>query len=214
MVCPVSAAPTFKGAAFSFRHLALAALVAASSTQAMALDMRSAPQLGAMEATRCVTPAAQYHSVNPWVLRAILKVESGFNPSAINRNPNNTVDVGIAQMNSMHFKELQQYGVAPGHLLDGCIATYVAAWHLAKQMRAHGNTWFGIAAYHSATPCFNTRYAGLLWNALVDMGAIAGARIRVKSLEQCGFVGVKSNKPNGRKAGGGSGVTAIAFDAD
>lgn len=144
MFLPVLAAPSTKGATPLLLRLA-ASLLMLVTGQASAMDMRSAPKLGAMEATRCVTPAAQYHSVNPWVLRAILKVESGFNPGAINRNPNNTVDVGIAQMNSMHFKELQQHGVAPGHLLDGCIATYVAAWHLAKQMRVHGNTWFGIS---------------------------------------------------------------------
>ncbi len=212
MFLPVLAAPSTKGATPLLLRLA-ASLLMLVTGQASAMDMRSAPKLGAMEATRCVTPAAQYHSVNPWVLRAILKVESGFNPGAINRNPNNTVDVGIAQMNSMHFKELQQHGVAPGHLLDGCIATYVAAWHLAKQMRVHGNTWFGIAAYHSATPCFNARYAGLLWNALLEMGAIAGDRIRVKSLEQCGFVGVNA-KAKDRKGIASPGAASVTYDVN
>lgn len=35
------------------------------------------------EAERCIIPAATYHFVNPYVLRAILKVESNLNPKAI-----------------------------------------------------------------------------------------------------------------------------------
>lgn len=163
-----------------------------------------------MEATRCVTPAATFHAVNPWILRAILKVESGYNPRAVNRNPNKTEDVGMAQINSMHFAELSRHGIAPAHLMDGCISTYVAAWMLARQMRVHGNTWFGIASYHSTTPCFNTRYAGLIWNALVEMGATTGQRLRVRSLEQCGFKGVATQK----QKGAGANATSLAFDAD
>lgn len=102
------------------------------------------------------------------MLKAILKVESNFNPHAANRNANGTVDVGIAQINSMHFARLDKYGIKPAHLMDGCVSTYVAAWHLASKIREHGNTWFGIAAYHSTTPCQNERYRGLIWNTLVD----------------------------------------------
>ncbi len=193
--------------------VAVAALFASSSARSADPQPGALAQLPAMQATRCVSPAAQYHSVNPWVLKAILKIESGFNAGAVNRNPNNTVDVGMAQMNSMHFPELRQYGIAPGHLLDGCIATYVAAWQLAKQMKLYGNTWFGIASYHSATPCFNSRYAGLLWNALVDMGALAGQRIQVKSLEQCGFVRTKSSGAKSMAIASAS-VAAVAFDAE
>ena len=49
--------------------------------------------------TPCVQDAARYHGVNPWILKAILSVESGFNPRAVNRNSNSTVDVGLGQMN-------------------------------------------------------------------------------------------------------------------
>lgn len=197
-------------------HWILVTALAFSARPALAapLDLAKAPNLRALEPTRCVTPAAQYHSVNPWVLKAILKVESGFNPTAVNRNPNNTVDVGIAQMNSMHFAELRQFGIAPGHLMDGCIATYVAAWHLAKQMKTYGNTWFGIAAYHSATPCFNSRYAGLLWNALVDMGAVAADKVRVKSLEQCGFKRTQPTTKKSNKASAAPSVSAVTFDTE
>jgi hypothetical protein len=165
----------------------------------------------AQGATRCVAAAAQYHAVNPWALAAILKVESGFNPGAVNRNPNNTVDVGMAQINSMHFAELGRYGIAPEKLMDGCVATYVAAWHLAKQMRTYGNTWFGIGSYHSATPCFNTRYVGLVWNTLVDWRAVNGRRVKVQSLQDCGF---PVQKGHGTTASRRASTGPLAFDQE
>lgn len=161
--------------------------IAATAGQAVSSGLGADGRGSVPDATRCVVPAANFHGVNPWVLRAILKVESGLNPAALGRNPNGSVDVGMGQMNSIHFPRLRSFGIAPDHLLDGCIATYVAAWHLAAQVRLHGNTWFGIASYHSATPCFNARYARLLWNALVEMGALSGQRVALSSLERCGF---------------------------
>lgn len=124
-------------------------------------------------------PAAQFHNVNEGVLKAILKVESSGNPLAINRNANGTVDVGIAQMNSMHFKELAKYNIVPNQLFDACTAIYVAAWHLAKQIDRWGNTWFAIGAYHSATPYYNTRYQALVNNAMVELGYADWPKLRV-----------------------------------
>lgn len=163
------------------------------------------------ESAPCVAAAAQYHGVNPWVLRAVLKVESDFNPRAVNRNANGSVDVGMAQINSIHFSELGQWGIAPANLLDGCVATYVAAWHLAKQVRKHGNSWFGVASYHSTSPCQNTRYAGLLWNALVGWRVVAGPRLKVASLRDCGYVAPHS--PGGKGPSGSRSSPSLAFDA-
>lgn len=160
------------------------------------------------EPAPCVSAAAQYHSVNPWVLRAILKVESDFNPRAVNRNANGSVDVGMAQINSIHFAELKRWGIAPAHLMDGCVATYVAAWHLAKQIRRYGNSWFAVASYHSTSPCQNTRYASLLWNALVGWGVVKGPRLKVVSLRSCGYIAPASRArpPSGQSS------PALAFD--
>jgi hypothetical protein len=126
------------------------------------------------QAERCIIPAAQYHSVNPWILRAILRVESGFNASAIGVNRNGTRDLGIGQINTVHFRELAKYGIAPEHLMDACIGTYVAAWTLKASTAKWGNTWFGVAAYHSSTPSENHRYQILLHNALVRDRIFAG----------------------------------------
>ena len=148
----------------SVRVLAFACAFLLASAPAMGQQTSaSAVSLGSMpltSATQCVVKAAERHSVNPWVLKAILKVESNFKPGAVTRNSNGTVDLGMAQINSIHLKELSNYGIAEDDLLNPCVSTYVAAWHLAKQHRRHGNTWFAVGAYHSATPCFNARYVG------------------------------------------------------
>lgn len=163
----------------------LCALLLVTHVQA---QVDAAVAYGPPQPDDCVSQAAAYHSVNSWILRAILQVESGFNPRAINKNKNGTTDVGIAQMNSMHFKELSKFGVAPKDLMDACLATYVAAWHLSKQIRAYGNTWFAVGAYHSATPCFNRRYTGLVWNVLLKWGAVTGTKASVASMDSCSLI--------------------------
>lgn len=126
------------------------------------------------EPDRCVAPASRLHRVNDSVLRAILRVESRMVEQTITRNPNGTIDVGLGGTNSVHFAELARYGIAPGHLLDGCVATYVAAWQLAKSIARYGNNMFGIAAYHSTTPYHNQRYQIVIYNELVRMKVVPG----------------------------------------
>ncbi len=121
-------------------------------------------------ADQCLMPAAQRHGVNPHILRAILQVESGMRPHVMNRNRNGSIDVGMAQINSIHFRELSQWGITPERLLDPCVATHVAAWHLKRVILRHGNTWFGVAAYHSVTPVHNLRYQALVRQELVRTG--------------------------------------------
>lgn len=123
---------------------------------------------------RCIIPAANYHGVNYELLRAILKVESGLRSDVIGKNRNGSIDVGIGQMNSIHFSQLIQLGIDPERLKDACVGTYVAAWHLRRSIARYGYTWFGIAAYHSATPYFNRRYQILLSNELTKTGALPG----------------------------------------
>lgn len=121
-------------------------------------------------AERCVGPAALRHGVNPQILRAILQVESAMRPDVVQRNTNGSVDVGMAQINSVHFAELAKWGISPQQLLDPCVAAHVAAWHLKRGLVRHGNTWFGVAAYHSVTPEYNARYQARVREALRRAG--------------------------------------------
>ena len=127
----------------------------------------------------CVPYAAAFHQVSDSVLRAILLVESGMNPNTINKNANGTIDLGLGGMNSVHFQELAKFGIAPVHLLNACVATYVTAWQLKKQFTQYGVTWFAIGAYHSITPYFNQRYQILIYNQLLKIHALQGAPLPV-----------------------------------
>jgi soluble lytic murein transglycosylase-like protein len=120
----------------------------------------------------CVTDAAALHGVNEGVLRAILWNESHMNGAAVNRNTDGSIDVGIGQMNSQHFGELRRLGVTPQMLLEPCIGTYVAAWHLSKQVKVLGNTWKAVGAYHSSTPLYNQGYANGVAATLKTWGLI------------------------------------------
>ena len=156
----------------------------------------------------CVTQAANYHGVSSWVLRGIIQVESRFNPQAMNKNSNGTVDMGIAQINSMHLKELATHGIGPKDLMNACVASYVAAWHLKKQIKAYGNTWFAVGAYHSTTKCFNERYASLVWNELRNWRVVDGPKLRAVPLSTCSPKAQQAQKSNDSSRGSGN----IAFD--
>lgn len=110
----------------------------------------------------CFDDAAQYHKVNPWVLRAIAAQESRFNPLAIGRNSNNTVDIGEMGINSLHWPELAKFGISKEYLLDGCKSAYVAGWRLVKMIKKYGNNYIGIGAYHSENPGPRDLYGSII----------------------------------------------------
>lgn len=192
-LCPSQPSPLCR------KPLWLVVLSVAASCQPSS-SFAGAPAMFSTDVERCIVPAAKLHNVNHFVLRAILRVESKLNPSAINRNENGSLDVGIGQMNSIHFRELEKYGITPAHLKDACIGTYVAAWHLHKQIVRHGNTWFGIAAYHSSTPYFNSRYQILVKNELVRMGVLQEPIRRVPSVRPASTVAQSSRGRDRRLA--------------
>jgi soluble lytic murein transglycosylase-like protein len=147
--------------------------------------MATAPgQINTKPLNKCILEAADYHGVNPYLLRAILVVESQLNPKAINVNKNGTRDIGVAQINSIHLPVLQTHGIKENHLMDACVNTYVGAWLLRKQITRYGMTWFGVAAYHSVTPDRNFRYQVLVYNEMVRSGAIDNAAMQLPPLQK------------------------------
>ena len=158
------------------RLSAVTLLLAGSFPAAMATS--SSPN-SSKPLNKCIVGAAQYHGVNPYLLRSILMVESRLNPKAINVNMNGTRDIGVAQINSIHLPVLQNHGIKESHLMDGCVNTYVGAWLLRKQISRYGLNWFGIAAYHSVTPDKNYRYQVLIYNEMVRSGAIQNIAMTV-----------------------------------
>lgn len=121
----------------------------------------------------CFDGAAEYHHVNPVILRAITRVEPGYNPSAINRNGNGSYDIGLMQINSSWFPRLREFGVTPASLTDPCTSIYIGAWVLAQSIVQRGNTWQAIGAYNSATPGLNERYAVKVYRVVLHQGRLS-----------------------------------------
>lgn len=116
----------------------------------------------------CFDDAAAFHGVNPWILRAIASVESGFNPNATRLNSNGSSDVGFTQTNSVHFQELNKYGISKNDLYDPCKSIYVAGWLLRKKINKHGNTWDAVGTYHSETPKHRDAYAAKVRSVVAE----------------------------------------------
>ncbi|MHA6893566.1 lytic transglycosylase domain-containing protein [Ralstonia pseudosolanacearum] len=136
---------------------------------ALALGLSS---LAAHAAGDCFEQAGAYQGVNPTVLRAIAWFESKGDPRAVHRNADGSVDIGQAQINSIHFGTLARYGVPQHALTDACVNIYVAAWLLKQKMVKHGNTWRAIGAYHSETPAQRDAYARSIQRVLVTWGEL------------------------------------------
>ncbi len=111
--------------------------------------------------------ASRYH-VDPLLLYAIAKVESGLNPRARNVNRDGSRDIGLMQINSRHLPALAQYGITEQHLLNQpCTSVIVGAWILASFIREKGYGWQAVGAYNAGTEPQRdnrrARYAAAVW---------------------------------------------------
>lgn len=167
----------------SRRLFLVAAMAAAGASDTRAQTPPVAAMSAKVDPDYCVEDAAEFHGVNPVLLRTILRVETRMRPDTIVRNENGTVDVGIAGINSIHFPKLAKWEIGPQDLLDPCVGTYVGAWHLKLTLSNRPETWESIARYHSATPYFNQRYQIMLWNEMVRSGVVQGQRLPVPPLK-------------------------------
>lgn len=108
--------------------------------------------------------AGERYGVSPDVLWAIAKVESNFNPQAINWNGNGSFDYGVMQINSWWYPKL-------GHQLwtslsDPNTNIHVGAWILAQCIQQHGNTWAAVGCYNARSKDKQNRYAWKIYYAL------------------------------------------------
>ena len=97
----------------------------------------------------CFNSAADRHRVSVDLLRAIACVESNFNPHAVNRNRDGSLDYGVMQINTAWLAKLGEFGIERDHLWDPCINIHVGAWVLAQKIQAFGFTWRAIGAYNA-----------------------------------------------------------------
>lgn len=115
--------------------------------------------LAASQQEDCIIEAAQCFQINPLIIKAIIWQESKNNPQALNKNKNKTVDIGIMQINSVHFKSLKAMGIDETLLRENsCANVFSGSWILKKSIGRYGYTWEGIGSYHSRTPVYHDRY--------------------------------------------------------
>lgn len=111
----------------------------------------------------CWEQAAAAYGVNPYLLYAIARTESGLNPSAVNRNKDGSYDMGLMQINSRWLPTLRKFGIGEQQLFDPCVSIHVGAWVLAQNMRRMGNSWDAVGAYNARDPTLRMRYAARVY---------------------------------------------------
>lgn len=107
----------------------------------------------------CFSYAAARFGVDADILRAIARAESSMNPDALNVNKNNSYDIGMMQINSIHEPVLKKAGLSLATLSEPCTNVIVGAWLLkGATERAGGDIWHGVGNYHSVTPKHHNVY--------------------------------------------------------
>lgn len=137
---------------------------------------------GAEADSLCFDEAGAQYGINPQILRAIAKVESNFNPRAINWNTNGTYDFGVMQINS-------SWGYVLGKewwstLGDPCANITAGARILASCMKKYGYTWEAIGCYNSQTPGKRDRYAMMVFKQLRSIEHEKNKQNASRSLEE------------------------------
>lgn len=117
----------------------------------------------------CWDTVAHYYHVDPYLLFAIAKVESGMNPNAVGWNRDGSRDVGLMQINSSHFRELQRQGINESRLMaEPCTSIMVGASILSSMIKVYGYNWEAVGAYNAGLKKENYSqrmvYARNVWN--------------------------------------------------
>ena len=119
----------------------------------------------------CFEEAGAQYGINPQILRAIAKVESNFNPAAINKNTNGSYDFGLMQINTIWAPTIGKERWSK--LGDACENTKTGAWILSMCMEKYGYTWKAIGCYNSQTPHLRDKYSQKVFAQLQKVKPVA-----------------------------------------
>jgi soluble lytic murein transglycosylase-like protein len=104
----------------------------------------------------CFDEAGARYRVDPLLLRAIARVESGMKPGAIGKNMAGkkllSRDFGLMQINERQIPQLRAMGVVKSEqdLLDNpCLNVQIGAWILAKHLQQCGVNWECLGSYNA-----------------------------------------------------------------
>lgn len=107
----------------------------------------------------CMEAASKKYSIHPYLLWAIAKTESSFDPRAMGKNTNGSQDIGLMQINSSWLPTLAKHGITRDKLLDPCVSIDVGGWILAHNFKQFGQNWRAVGAYNAKTEWKRVRYA-------------------------------------------------------
>jgi hypothetical protein len=156
-------------------------------------------------ASFCFEEAGAMYSINPQILRAIAKVESNFNPRAVNYNTNGTYDFGVMQINSSWAATLGR-----DHwntLGDACSNIKTGAMVLSGCMKRYGYNWEAVGCYNSSRPDKRDKYARMVFTQLkriekedhqLNKTMEAVIRAKIHDLVRAGLDGEGSGKVVGK----------------
>lgn len=117
---------------------------------------------------QCIQKASQVYKVPLSVLFAVLATERG-KIGEVNHNKNGTVDVGPMQINTVHFKDAEKWGLTPEILTNnGCANFIFGTWYLSTLLDKY-DTWEAIGIYHSRTPYYKSRYQNRAYTRLKEL---------------------------------------------
>ncbi len=106
---------------------------------------------------KCFDYFGHYYRIDPWLLFAIAKTESSFNPNAQNKNKDGSIDYGIMQINSFWLDKLNKMGLSKEDLFIPCKSIMIGAWILAQNINRFGYNIDGIGAYNSPSNIIKRR---------------------------------------------------------
>lgn len=105
----------------------------------------------------CFKEAGARYQIDPRLLKAIARQESGMNPKAIgvNRNKEGKIvsrDYGVMQINDNHIPRLKKMGVLRHQddlLNNPCLNVQIGAWILATHLQKCGINWSCLGSYNA-----------------------------------------------------------------
>lgn len=119
----------------------------------------------------CYADAAARYRLPEDLLKAVVKVESGGRPEAMNlghQTRTGSYDIGLMQINSSWLKKLKNFNITEQMLKEPCQNVLVGAWILSHHLRETGADWNGVGSYNascrtlSKEACEKTRF-GYSW---------------------------------------------------
>lgn len=97
---------------------------------------------------QCIEHATNYYGTPYSLSLAIIKKESG-RPGTESKNRDGSLDLGRAQINSIHLGELKKFKIDKEMLRDNdCVNIYVSNWILKQNYNKYGDWTKAVIAYN------------------------------------------------------------------